>query len=188
MPIALIIALAVILLLALWVASTYNRLIQLRNRVDNAWAQVAVQLKRRWDLIPNLVETVKGYASHESKTLEAVIAARNGAVAAGGSGSIEASEAAENQLTGTLRQLFAVAEAYPDLKANTNFLSLQTELTETENKISFARQFFNDIVLRYNNVVQMFPSSIIAGLFGFSARASFEVDAAESNAPQVSFE
>lgn len=167
------------------IAGLYNSLVQKRNRVDNAWAQVKVQLKRRWDLIPNLVETVKGYAAHESSTLEAVIAARNTAM--GAAGDLKSSMEAENALSGTLRSLFAVAEAYPELKANTNFLQLQAELTDTENKIAYSRQFFNDTVLIYNNAIQMFPANLLAGLFGFTARDSFDISEEESQAVKVSF-
>ncbi|MDR1775767.1 MAG: LemA family protein [Actinomycetes bacterium] len=181
-----VIVIAVILLIVAWVIGTYNRLVGLRGRVDNAWAQIAVQLKRRWDLIPNLVETVKGYAAHEKSALEGVIAARNGAVSAAGAG-VEASAQAENVLTGALRQLFAVAEAYPELKANQNFLQLQSELTQTEDKISFTRQFYNDTVMTYNITIQRIPTVIIAGMFHFTARKSFEVDETESQAPKVQF-
>lgn len=167
------------------VAGIYNSLVTKRNRVDNAWAQVKVQLKRRWDLIPNLVETVKGYAVHEASTLEAVISARNTAM--GAAGDVKSQLEAENALTGTLRSLFAVAEAYPELKANTNFLQLQAELADTENKIAYSRQFFNDTVLMYNNAIQVFPAVLLAGLFGFTARESFDISEEESQAVKVSF-
>ena len=179
------IALGALVVLALWAGGTYNRLVMLRNRIENAWAQVQVQLKRRWDLIPNVVATVKGYATHEAETLEAVIAARNAASNAVGVADVAQ---AENALTGALRQLFAVAEAYPDLKANQNFLSLQAELTETENKIAYARQFFNDTVMTFNTTLEQFPTVILAGLFGFGRRDSFTVDEAESGPVAVSFE
>ncbi|MDR1413026.1 MAG: LemA family protein [Actinomycetes bacterium] len=182
----LLVVLVLIVIIGLWLVVTYNRFVTLRNRVANAWDQVSVQLKRRWDLIPNLVATVKGYAEHESKTLEGVISARNAASVAV-SGGVEAQAAAENMLTGALRQLFAVAEAYPDLKANQNFLSLQNELTETENKISFSRQFYNDIVMTYNTALQVFPGNLVAGMFGFVARPGFEIDEAQTEAPQVQF-
>src|SRR5260221_13636997 len=152
--VAILIGLLVVLLgFALWIAGAYNGLIRLRNQLENAWAQIDVQLKRRCDLIPNLVETVKGYAKHESGTLEKVIQARNMALAAKTVG--ERAEA-ENVLSGTLKSLFAVAEAYPDLKANQNFMSLQEELTSTENKIAFSRQFYNDSVMSYNTQIEVF--------------------------------
>jgi len=179
-----IIAIIVVILLAVFVG-TYNRFVLLRARIDNAWAQVQVQLKRRWDLIPNLVETVKGYATHESKTLEAVVAARSAAVSAT---TPQDSAKAEAGLTGALRQLLAVAEAYPDLKANQSFLSLQGSLSETEDKISFARQFFNDTVMSYNVAIARFPGVIIANMFGFKSRESFEAPETEQDAPKVSFE
>ena len=169
----------------LWIAGTYNGLVRLRNQVENAWAQIDVQLKRRHDLIPNLVETVKGYAKHERDTLEKVIQARNMAVNAKNVG--ERAEA-ENVLTGALKSLFAVAEAYPDLKANQNFLRLQEELTSTENKISFSRQFYNDAVMTYNVRIEIFPVNFIATMFGFGRRDLFEVKPeAEREAPKVSF-
>jgi LemA protein len=168
-----------------WLIGAYNSLVQLRNQLDNAWAQIDVQLKRRYDLIPNLVETVKGYAKHERETLERVIQARNMAVSAKGVG--ERAEA-ENMLTGALKSLFAVAEAYPDLKANQNFLRLQEELTSTENKVSFARQFYNDNVMTYNTAIQTFPTLLIAGMFQFTKRDFFEVKGGpEREAPKVSF-
>lgn len=179
------IALGVLVVVALWAGTTYNRLVTLRNRIENAWAQVQVQLKRRWDLIPNLVATVKGYATHEASTLEAVIAARNAASNAVGVADVAQ---AENALTGALRQLFAVAEAYPDLKANQNFLSLQDELTQTENKIAYARQFFNDTVMTFNTTLEQFPTVILASMFGFSRRESFQVDEAQAEPVAVSFE
>jgi LemA protein len=177
---------ALVVLVGLWFAATYNKFVNLRNRVANSWAQIEVQLKRRWDLIPNLVETVKGYAKHESGTLEAVIAARNAAAATGG-GDVAATAQAENALSGALRQLFAVAEAYPDLKANQNYLQLQGELTETENKISFTRQFYNDTVMTYNIALQVFPAVLIAGMLNFKPEKQFEAEEAERAVPQVSF-
>ncbi|MBI5687763.1 MAG: LemA family protein [Verrucomicrobia bacterium] len=168
-----------------WAIATYNGFVQLRNQLDNAWAQIDVQLKRRYDLIPNLVETVKGYAKHERETLERVIQARNMAVSAKGVG--ERAEA-EGILTGALKSLFAVAEAYPDLKANQNFMGLQEELTSTENKVSFARQFYNDNAMTYNTRIQTFPALFIAGMFQFTKREFFEVKAGpEREAPKVSF-
>jgi LemA protein len=148
-------------------------LVQLRNRIDAAWSQIDVQLKRRYDLIPNLVETVKGYAAHERETLEAVVKARQQAVQAQG---VEDRAQAENMLTQALRQLFAVAEAYPDLKANQNFLALQEELTGTESRIAFARQFYNEQALAYDNAREVFPTNIIAGAFNFEPRAYFEAE------------
>jgi len=185
MGIILLALVGLVVIVGLWIAGAYNSLVRLRNQPENAWAQVDVQLKRRHDLIPNLVETVKGYAKHESGTLEAVIQARNMAVSAKTVG--DRAEA-ENVLSGTLKSLFAVVEAYPDLKANQNFLGLQEELTSTENKISFARQFYNDTVLSYNTNIQVFPKNLIAGLFHFDKRDFFEVKAEEEReAPKVSF-
>jgi len=185
--IAVVIVVVVLLILGIMFFMMYNSLVGLRNQVKNSWAQIDVQLKRRHDLIPNLVETVKGYAAHERQTLEAVIQARNTAVSAVGKGVGEQAKA-EGGLSGALSRLFAVAEQYPNLKANENFLALQEELTSTENKISFARQFYNDSVMTLNNKVQMFPSNIIAGMTGFKAGEFFEVEAAaEREAPKVSF-
>jgi LemA protein len=165
----------------------YNGLIRLRNQVKNAWAQIDVQLKRRYDLIPNLVETVKGYMKHERETLEAVTQARNLAQQASSAGAGERGKA-EGVLGAALGRLLAVVENYPDLKANQNFLALQEELTSTENKIGFSRQYYNDSVLRYNNKTQMFPSNMMAGMMGFKASEFFEVTAAEEReAPKVSF-
>jgi LemA protein len=188
MPIAIILLLVLVglaLVVVLWIAGAYNGLVRLRNQLENAWAQIDVQLKRRHDLIPNLVETVKGYAAHERGTLEAVIQARNMAVSAKSVG--ERAEA-ENVLTGALKSLFAVAEAYPDLKANQNFLALQEELTSTENKISFSRQFYNDSVMTFNTHIEAFPTNVIANMFHFGRRDFFEVKAAEEReAPKVQF-
>jgi LemA protein len=184
---ALWIILGIIVILIIILASTYNGLVGLRNQVKNAWAQIDVQLKRRYDLIPNLVETVKGYMQHERQTLEAVTQARNLAQQLSSSGA-GARAKAEGELSSALSRLLAVAENYPDLKANQNFLALQEELTSTENKISFSRQFYNDSVLRFNNKTQMFPSNIIAGMFAFKAGEFFETAApAEREAPKVSF-
>jgi len=175
----------VILAIVLWVL--YNGLVRLRNQVKNAWAQIDVQLKRRYDLIPNLVETVKGYMKHERETLEAVTKARNLAQQVSSAGAGERAKA-EGELSSALSRLLAVVERYPDLKANQNFLALQEELTSTENKISFSRQYYNDSVLRYNNQTQTVPSNIVAGMFGFKAGEFFEVTlAAEREAPKVSF-
>ena len=175
----------IIIVVALAVIALYNRLVVLRNRVENAWAQIDVQLKRRYDLIPNIVETVKGYASHEKGTLEAVIQARSAAMNASG---VAAQGEAENMLTGALKSLFALAEAYPDLKANQNFMQLQEELTNTEGKIAYARQFFNDAVMSLNTAVQQFPSNLVAGLFGIKERTYFEIDAVAAEPVAVSFQ
>jgi LemA protein len=184
---ALWIILGIIVILIIILASTYNGLVNLRNQVKNAWAQIDVQLKRRHDLIPNLVETVKGYMGHERQTLEAVTQARNLAQSLSSAGAGERAKA-EGELGSALARLLAVAENYPNLKANENFLALQEELTSTENKISFSRQFYNDSVLRYNNKTQMFPSNMVAGMFAFKAGEFFETAApAEREAPKVSF-
>jgi len=168
-----------------WLAMAYNGLVRLRNSVKEAWAQIDVQLKRRFDLIPNLVETVKGYATHERGTLEAVIQARNAAAAATG---VQEKAAAENVLTGALRQIFALSEAYPNLKANENFAQLQEELSGTENRISFARQHYNATVTEYNTARQVFPSNIVAGMFHFAPAEFFEIaDATQKEAPKVKF-
>ena len=182
--IVLIVILVIVLALVIAIIALYNNLVQLRNRVDNAWSQIDVQLQRRLDLIPNLVETVKGYASHERGTFEAVTQARNAVIAAP---TPEAKMEADNMLTGTLKSLFAVAEAYPDLKANTNFQQLQAELTNTEDKISYMRQSYNDTVLTYNNAIQTVPGNILAGMFGFTKRDGFDANVAASGAPVVSF-
>ncbi len=168
-----LIILGIVVVLVMYVISLYNKLVRFRNRIENSWAQIDVQLKRRWDLIPNLVETVKGYAAHESETLEAVIAARNAATTAQGP---QDQAASENMLTGALRQLFAVSEAYPDLKANQSFLELQEELTATEGRIAYARQHYNDQVLKYNTAIETFPAVVIAGALRFTEREYFEVD------------
>ena len=175
---------AIILLTLLWLVSTYNSLVNLRNKVKDQWAQVDVLLKRRADLIPNIVETVKGYAGHEKETLEAVVNARNKAISATNQ---HDEMAANGELTQALGKLFALAESYPDLKANINFMDLQTNLKETEDKISFARQFYNDTVLTYQNKIEMFPSNIVASLFGFKAAEFFEATDAEKETPKVQF-
>ena len=162
----------------------YNRLVVLRNRVDNSWSQIDVQLRRRYDLIPNAVETVKGYAAHEKETFEAVTQARTAAMSAQ---TVAEHGAAENMLTGALKTLFAVAEAYPDLKANQNFLLLQEELSNTEGKIAYARQFYTDSVMSFNTAIQSFPSNLIAGMFGFAARDYFEIEAAAAEPVKVQF-
>ena len=182
--IAIIIIVAIVVIAILIFVVQYNGLVRLRNRIDNAWSQIDVQLQRRHDLIPNLVETVKGYAAHERETLEKVVQARNQAVAAQGPA---AQGQAENVLTGALRQLFAVAEAYPDLKANQNFLNLQEELTSSEDRVAYARQFYNDTVLKYNNKIQTIPSNVIAGMFSFQEREYFEGEEESRTVPRVQF-
>ena len=191
------ILLVLVILAALWVMGIYNRLVTLRNRFKNAFAQIDVQLKRRYDLIPNLVETAKGYLKHERETLEAVIQARNQAAQAastaasdpGNPGAVQALAGAETALTGTLGRFFALSEAYPDLKANSNMMQLNEELTSTENKVSFARQAFNDAVTTFNTQREVFPNNIFAGMFGFKEADLFEVkDEAVKEAPKVSFD
>ena len=171
--IAVWILLAILVLLVLYVIVSYNSLVRVRNRTDDAWSQIDVQLRRRYDLIPNLVETVKGYATHERQTFEAVTKARTQGMNAQG---VAEQAQAENMITGALKSLFAVAEAYPELKANQNFLALQEELTATEGRISYARQFYNDTVLKLNTKVQTLPTNILAGMFGFKTREYFEAD------------
>jgi len=185
----LIVVLVLVVIVIGIVVGMYNGLIKLRNAVKNAWAQIDVQLKRRYDLIPNLVETVKGYKNFERETLEAVTKARNVALQASSSGAGVAERGkAEGELSGALARLMVVVERYPELKANQNFLALQEELTSTENKIGFSRQYYNDSVLKYNNQTQMFPSNIIAGMFNFKSGEFFEVTAeAERQAPKVNF-
>jgi LemA protein len=182
------ILLGVIVLIALFLVFIYNRLVTLRQVANQAWSDITVQLKQRHDLIPNLVETVKGYAAHERGTLDAVVQARNAAVAATGP---QAQAQAENMLTGALRQLFALAESYPDLKASANFLQLQADLSDIENKIAAARRFFNNAVQEYNTAIEQFPAVFIAGPFGFTSREFFELEegerAAVSTPPQVKF-
>jgi LemA protein len=181
----LLIVLAILVVAVLFVIGIYNSLIRLRNQVKNAWSQIDVQLKRRHDLIPNLIETAKGYMKHERNTLDSVTQARSRAV---GAGSVGDKASAEGALSGALGKFMLVVENYPDLKANTNFLALQEELTSTENKIGFARQSYNDQVLFFNNKIQMFPSNIIAGMFNFKAGEFFELeDTAEREVPKVSF-
>jgi LemA protein len=185
MSIPVIIAIVVVVLLIGWVILTYNALIRLRNQVENAWAQIDVQLKRRLDLIPNLVETVKGYAAHERQTLEAVINARNSAIAAPDTPREQAQ--ADGVLTGALRQLFALGEAYPDLKADTSFLALQEELTATEGRVAYARQFYNDSVLSFNTKIEQFPTVFVAKLGDFDRRDYFEAEDAADIVPDVKF-
>ena len=182
--VALLIIGVVVVLIAAFVMSAYNSLVRLRNNVKDQWAQIDVLLKRRADLIPNIVETVKGYASHEKDTLESVISARNKAVSAT---TTEEEMKANGELTQALSRLFALSEAYPDLKANANFMSLQDNLKETEDKISYARQFYNDAVLLYKNKIEMFPSNIVAGMFNFKPEAFFEVEESAKEAPKVKF-
>lgn len=177
--IALWIILAVVVLIGIFVWATYNSLVTLRVRVDEAWSDINVQLKRRLDLIPNLVETVKGYAQHESGVFQEVTEARSNVINAKG---VKETAAAENQFEGALKSLFAVAEAYPDLKANTNFLDLQRELVDTEDKIQGSRRFYNSGVTGLNTKIQTFPANVIAGMFGFKNRDFFEVEASEQAA------
>ncbi|HJJ17365.1 MAG TPA: LemA family protein [Bacilli bacterium] len=180
----LLIVLAIIVIIVMYVISVHNNLVALRNRVKDQWAQIDVQLKRRFDLIPNLVETVKGYTKHESETLENVIKARNTYLSAT---TPEDQIKANNELSNVVTKLFALSESYPDLKANTNFMQLQDELKDVENKIASARQFYNDTVLQYNNKIEMFPSNIIAGMFNFKRETFFEAAAAERENVQVKF-
>jgi LemA protein len=181
-----IIIIAIVVLLVIWFIASYNGLVRLRNRIDAAWSQIGVQLERRHDLIPNLVETVKGYAAHERGTLEGVVQARNAAIEAKNAGPEQQAQA-ENVLTGALRQLFALAEAYPDLKANQNLLSLQEELTATEDRISYSRQFYNDEVLKYDNKLETIPSKFIAGMFNFMPREYFKAEEGATEVPRVQF-
>jgi LemA protein len=182
--ITIILALAIVVIVVLALVAIYNGLVKRRNQVDNSWSQIDVQLRRRHDLIPNLVEAVKDYMEFEQDTLTRVTEARTAAIAAGQRGP-EAQAQAENMLSDALKSLFAVAENYPDLKANQNVLSLQEELTATENKISFARQFYNDSVLTYNNKIQTVPSNIVAGLFNFTTRQYFEAPETAREVPKV---
>ena len=184
MIIWLIVIIAIVLFLIIWVVSTYNKLIVLRNKVRDQWAQIDTVLKRRFDLIPNLVETVKGYAKHESSTLENVIAARNTYVSAT---TPESQMKADGELTQAISKLFALSESYPDLKANTNFMDLQNELKETEDKIQYARQFYNDTVLKYNNAREVFPTVIIANIFNFEATTYFKAEEEERQNVKVEF-
>ena len=181
------IIIAVVALIVIWVVGAYNRFITHKNRADEAWADIEVQLKRRYDLIPNLVNTVKGYATHESGTLEKVIAARNSAMQSSGTSSAHAE--AENALSGALKSVFALAESYPDLKANTNFLELQRELSDTENKIQSARRFYNGNVRDYNTMLQVFPSNVIANMFKFDKKEFFDIpdNGVESQPVEVKF-
>lgn len=179
-----IILILVFVFIGVTVVHMYNNLVKLRNRVKNSYSQIEVQLKRRNDLIPNLVETVKGYAAHEKGVFENVTQARSNVINAS---NIEEKSIADNQLTGALKSLFAVAENYPDLKANSNFQQLQSELTETEDKISYSRQFYNDVVLKYNNSCEQFPSNLIASRFNFEKAEFFEVPESDTEVPEVEF-
>jgi LemA protein len=183
---AIIVIVVIVVLVILFFVLAFNGAVRLRNRVDSAWSQISVQLQRRHDLIPNLLETVKGYAAHERQTLEAVTAARTSAVQAQQAGPAQQAQA-ENVLSGALRQLFALSENYPDLKANQNFLSLQEELTSTEDRIAYARQFYNDSVMKYDNKIQSIPSNLIAGMFGFTSREYFKADDTATEVPRVQF-
>ncbi|MCC5996712.1 MAG: LemA family protein [Oceanicaulis sp.] len=176
--------LAIIVVIGLVIVLIYNRLVALRQTTRQAWGDIDVQLKQRHDLVPNLVETVKGYAAHESQTLENVVKARQQAVDAS---SVKDLAQAENMLSGALRQLFALSEAYPDLKANQNFLKLQNELADLENKIAAARRFFNNAVSEYNTAIEQFPAVVLAGMFGFTAKEFFEIGGTERATPSVSF-
>lgn len=178
-----IIGLAVVFLL--WIALAYNAFVRLRNQVENAWAQIDVQLKRRTDLIPNLIETVKGYAKHEKSTFDLVTKARTAMINAGSDP--RAAAEADNMLTGALKSIFAVAEAYPDLKANQNFMQLQEELSGTENKVAASRQYYNDMVMVFNTKRESFPSNVIANIFNFVKKELFEVPESEKSVPKVSF-
>jgi len=184
MPVWLIVILAIIVVIILWIIATYNSLISLKNRVKDAWSQIDVQLKRRFDLIPNLVETIKGYTKHESETLENVVKARNTYLSAT---LPEDQMKADGELTQAINKLFALTESYPDLKANTNFTDLQEQLKETENKIAMSRQFYNDIVMQYNNKVEMVPSNIVASIFKFQKQAFFEAVESERENVKVKF-
>ena len=185
MPVWLIVVIVIVVIIALWFIGTYNSLVGLRNRVKDQWSQIDVQLKRRADLIPNLVETVKGYAKHEKSTFEDVVKARN---AVANASTKEEEMKANGELSGVLNRLFALAEAYPELKANENFMSLQNDLKESEDKISMMRQFYNDTVLSYNNKVQTIPSNIVANLCHFKEETFFQVDENDRETPKVSFE
>ena len=182
--IVIIVIVGILLLLVCYVIGVYNKLVNARNKVDNQFSQIDIQLKRRADLIPNLVETVKGYAKHEEGTLTAVIEARNKAVSAG---TVNEKVEANNELSGALNKLFALSEAYPDLKANENFMSLQNDLKETEDKITYARQFYNDSAMGFNNLVEMFPSNIVANMFKFKKFEYFKILEEEKATPKVKF-
>ncbi len=182
MAIWIIVAVVVIIIIA--IVALYNNLVHLKMRVKNAWAQIDTQLKRRFDLIPNLVETVKGYMTHEEKTLTEIVEARNKFTQAT---TVEDKQNANNNLTNTLKSIFALSEAYPDLKANENFTALQVELSSTEDKIAYARQFYNDTVQMYNTAIMSFPANILAGMFGFKEESFFEIDDAQKEPVKVEF-
>lgn len=184
MPIWLIVIIVIVVLIVLYVISVYNSLVSLRNKVDDQYSQIDVELKRRFDLVPNLVETVKGYTKHEKETLEDVVKARNSYVSAD---SMQGQLEADGELTKAISKLFALAESYPDLKANENFMNLQTELSEIEQKIVYSRQFYNDSVLKLNNKIEMFPSNIIAGMFKFTKKQFFEAAKEERENVKVKF-
>jgi len=181
---ALFVILGVVIVAILWIVAKYNQLVSLRNRIENAWSQIDVQLKRRYDLIPNLVETVKGYAAHEKGVFENVAQARSAMMNAQG---VAQQGEAQNQITGALKSLFAVAEAYPELKANENFRMLQEELSGTESKIAYARQFYNDNVMSYNTLIQSFPANMIASSFGFKEHEYFPMDDVARESVKVQF-
>lgn len=184
MKTVIVVVLVIVVLLVLYLVSIYNKLVNSRNKVDNQFSQIDIQLKRRTDLIPNLVETVKGYAKHEENTFKEVVEARNKAVSAN---SINEKIDANNELTGALNKLFALSESYPELKANENFLSLQNDLKETEDKITYSRQFYNDSAMQFNNIVEMFPSNIVANMFHFKKYEYFKIAEEEKSAPKVKF-
>ncbi|WP_027634681.1 LemA family protein [Clostridium hydrogeniformans] len=184
MKIGLIVTIFLVVILLLYIISIYNGLVTLRNRVKNSWAQIDVQLKNRADLIPNLVETVKGYAAHEKSTFDEVVKARNAAISAK---SIEETVNANNMMAEALDKLMVVVEAYPELKANSNFISLQGDLKDTEEKIRYSRQFYNDIVLKYNNSIQVFPKNIFASIFGFKEEAYFKIEDRDRDVVRVKF-
>lgn len=179
-----LVILGIVVVIAIWVIAKYNQMVGLRNRIENAWSQIDVQLKRRYDLIPNLVETVKGYATHEKEVFENVTKARSAMMNAQGT---QAQGEAQNMITDALKSLFAVAEAYPLLKANENFMMLQEELSGTESKIAYSRQFFNDQVMLFNTLIQTFPSSIIAGMFGFTQHEYFPMEDVAREPVKVDF-
>ena len=184
-PATLLVLGGIVIVVGLWFVITYNGLVRVRNAAKNAWSQIDVQLKRRYDLIPNIVETVKGYAAHEKTTFEQVVQARQRGIEAS---TVKDQAAAENMITGALRQLFALSEAYPNLKANENFLALQEELSSTENKIGFARQYYNDTVQAFNTRQQMFPANLVASMLGFEPAEFFEIEEpSHRQAPKVSF-
>lgn len=181
---ALLVVLGIVVVAIIWVVAKYNQLVSLRNRIENAWSQIDVQLRRRYDLIPNLVETVKGYAKHEKDVFEKVTQARSAMMTAQG---VKEQGEAQNMITGALKSLFAVAEAYPELKANQNFLLLQEELSGTESKIAYSRQFYNDTVMAYNTLIQSFPSNIIANTFSFGEHEYFPMEDAAREPIKVDF-